>query len=558
MLVLLGVAATLHLVSSGTAPIKSWQHAPQKATCAADDWSSLLNCTQQASTRVGTPTVHAIAIKGRIRAPSDHWTTDSIAVHNNSELVTIFGSGPTVPGLHGRLGGLFRSNFSLPLLTISNNRAPVRVVDMAFEDPQRGTCYEDDRCGWSAGGCAAQVVISGLNASGTGVDSWGPSSGVVFERCAFIRGYDITIEMGGVDGITFTKNLWWHHQTFGMWAGAPGPAGVSASHVKILNNVFWHGQNNAILAPLGNESLVQGNEFIHNHHVSCFNASGGQVALGGSTWLVFRSNLIADGAITDGDPRLKWTGNTTPFATHGFELNDGLTNFSMHNNDIRNNTGWSVIANRSPTQYCAPSVYSGPHGACPGTDCKVCGAFCPTSYGPDANPWPGPVNTSVYFSRNRMCSNVRDDANRAMSYDKSRTLCGNPYACNLSTAPWLVDNGGNCLGGGGGSTCGCTVPLRPRGQISALPAVCVLTHGQTECETTASWWSADTDSSKVHIVAIDEASGSLAPANRLSGALTGANGTVIVRLGEKTMRSVRLQLAMDGWGSLDETFAVVV
>ena len=39
-------------------------------------------------------------------------------------------------------------NFSQSLLTISNNRAPVRVVDMAFEDPQRGTCYQDDRCGW--------------------------------------------------------------------------------------------------------------------------------------------------------------------------------------------------------------------------------------------------------------------------------------------------------------------------------------------------------------------------------------------------------------------------
>ena len=89
------------------------------------------------------------------------------------------------------------------------------MVDLVFEDPQRGTCYEDDRWlvrRWRA----AQVVISGLNASGTGVDSWGPSSGVVFER-VFARGYDVAIEMGGVDGITFTKNRW-HHQMFGRGA----------------------------------------------------------------------------------------------------------------------------------------------------------------------------------------------------------------------------------------------------------------------------------------------------------------------------------------------------
>ena len=66
----------------------------------------------------------------------------------------------------------------------------------------------------------------------------------------------------------------------------------------------------------------------------------------GSTNLEFRSNLMANGAIMDGDPRFKWVGNTTPFSTQGFELNDGLVNMSMHHNDINNNTGWAVIANR--------------------------------------------------------------------------------------------------------------------------------------------------------------------------------------------------------------------
>ena len=554
---LLGAAAALQLSSS----IASDGDSPIQAPCVAGSWTSLLNCTRQATpTAAITPVPHAIAIHGLIHAPPNHWTS-SIVVRNNSQRVTIFGSSSAaLPALHGRRGGLSRSNFSQPLLTISNNRAPVHVVDMAFEDPQRGTCYEDDRCGWYAGGCAAQVVISGLNSSGTGVDAWGPSSGVVFERCVFVRGYDITIQMGGVDGITFTKNLWFHHQTFGMWAGAPGPAGVSASRVNLLNNVWYHGQNNAILAPLGEFSLIQGCEFIHNHHVSCFNASGGQVALGASTSLTVRSNLIANGAIMDGDPRFKWAGNTTPFATHGFELNDGLLNFSMHHNDVRNNTGWSVIANRSPTQYCAPSVYS-PQGGCPGVDCKTCGAFCPSSYLPDANPWPGPSNTSVHYGDNRMCSNVRDNASRPISYHKARTVCGNPYACNLSSAPWLVDEGRNCLGKGGGSECDCAPPLRPRGQISALPGACILTDGESECTTTASWWSVDTESSAVHVLVLNDvagSNGSPVPASVVSGDISGANGTVTVRLGAKTASSVRVQLTMVGWGLLDETYATIV
>ena len=32
------------------------------------------------------------------------------------------------------------------------------------------------------------------------------------------------------------------------------------------------------------------------------------------------------------------------------------------------------------------------------------------------------------------CSNARDGSGEPIAYPPSRTLCGNPYACNLSTA----------------------------------------------------------------------------------------------------------------------------
>lgn len=311
-------------------------------------------------------------------------------------------------------------------------------------------------------------------------------------------------------------------------------------------------------------------------------ASGGQVALGGSTNLIFRSNLINNGNVTTIDPRFQATGGTIrSFQAHGFELNDGLINMSIHHNTINNNTGFSIIANRSPSQYCAPSQWSGPKGGCPGVDCKTCGAFCPSSYGPNAKPWPGPADTSVSYADNLMCGNViNGSTGAAINYDKARLLCGNPYACNLSTAPWLKDKGAGCFGTGGGETCDCNEPLRPRGQISALPATCVpttmaaaaATHshsGNTNtvvtavggCTTVASWVSLDTSPGKVHVVVLNEATGAPASATAYHGDLVGANGTVAVQLGDASqggLASVRLQLWMDDWGLLDESFATVM
>eukprot|EP01045_Picozoa_sp_COSAG04_P028741 COSAG04_NODE_4543_length_2025_cov_1.569574_3_plen_62_part_00 len=51
--------------------------------------------------------------------------------------------------------------------------------------------------------------------------------------------------------------------------------------VRLLNNEWRDGQNPAIMGNFDN-GTIQGNIFHHNHHVSCCNSSGGQVALGGS------------------------------------------------------------------------------------------------------------------------------------------------------------------------------------------------------------------------------------------------------------------------------------
>ena len=152
--------------------------------------------------------------------------------------------------------------------------------------------------------------------------------------------------------------------------------------------------------------------------VSCFNASGGQVALGQSTNLEFRSNVIADGAITDGDPRFRaqWTTDSTPFQTHGFELTDELVNFTITHNDIRNNTGYSIIADRTTsdfTQYW-------------NTTCKAPAghyAFCPGN-------WGYPLNDSVHLQANRLGSvgNTTIGQFGSATSGAGRTLCANPCA----------------------------------------------------------------------------------------------------------------------------------
>ena len=64
------------------------------------------------------------------------------------------------------------------------------------------------------------------------------------------------------------------------------------------------------------------------------------------TWV--RSNLIEDASISDGSPALypAVPGKPRYPTAHGFELNDGLS-LAIFHNDVRNNSGWSIIANRS-------------------------------------------------------------------------------------------------------------------------------------------------------------------------------------------------------------------
>jgi hypothetical protein len=160
--------------------------------CHAASLAELANCTYFASRagrlpgQNGRPTppdpggrARAIAVSGMLEAPPSHWAPlngPQVLLINATAPVLIYGDGSPLsppPTHHGdapldsqheqlvspRLGGIRRANASMALLQIVDCSASVRVLDMQFEEPQRGRCYDPDRCGWSEGsGCAGQVL----------------------------------------------------------------------------------------------------------------------------------------------------------------------------------------------------------------------------------------------------------------------------------------------------------------------------------------------------------------------------------------------------------------
>ena len=191
---------------------------------------------------------------------------------------------------------------------------------------------------------------------------------------------------------------------------------------------------------------------MHNHHIACFNQSGGQLCLippptvDGATTIApmtFASNRIVNGAITGGDAKAgsqDWRG----LSTQAFEINAGIQLRLLYN-DAYNNSGWSVAANQAK--------------------------------------WPG--NSSVVLAANRMCS-------RSPMQPPKTTIIGS------NKSEWLhVQGKHNCEGvaNAAGGLCGstnCRQPPRPRGRLTAVEDV---TEGvgdvDGKSQVKVHWWVAD-------------------------------------------------------------------
>jgi len=330
--------------------------------------------------------------------------------------------------------GLYRANYSQPLLSISGSER-LYVHGLTFEDALWPSCFP-------------RLAPPRPNKPMISVTS---AAAVVFANCTFLRGFNIGVAISASHHIAFSHNTWLESQTFGVWVN---DVGKYSSHVHFFGNKFLHGRNNAFIGTLSNSSF-QGNDFVHNHHVACFNQSGGQLDInqktGPNTNLAIAANRVVDGSITGGDSGQDWH----RLSTQAFEIHNGIHVFLLHN-DAYNNSGWST----------KPNPKNWPNGANITLEanrmCSRCGharglthTVCTGKENPSPPDGLVPAGTKPV----------------AKPKDKSGPPAG---WCNATDEPWVHRVGEQdrqCEANSNGhGICGdshCNAPVRPRGWLQA-------------------------------------------------------------------------------------------
>ena len=319
--------------------------------------------------------------------------------------------------------GLYRANYSQPLLSISGTQRLV-IQDVTFEDALWPSCFPRLA---PPGPWQPMIKIEG-------------AAMVVFKNCTFLRGFNIGVSVSTSSNIVFSHNTWLESQRFGVWAD-PDAMGQYSRHVHFFGNQFLHGRNNAFIGTLSDSSF-QGNDFVHNHHIACFNQSGGQLDIiqtpGPNSNLTIAANRVVNGSITGGDSGQDWH----KLSTYAFEINSGIHVFLLHN-DAYNHSGWSIFPNR--------------------------------------NNWPGGAN--VTLEANRMCSRCLCGPlfPSLCVPNATHTVCVGrvhpstqghaPNWCNETDEPWVHRRARQCEANSNKrGVCGdadCGAPVRPRGELRA-------------------------------------------------------------------------------------------
>ena len=199
-------------------------------------------------------------------------------------------------------GRLYRANYSSPLVAINQNRGDVAIASLTLEDAPWPSCFPR-----LAPSYATQAMV---NVHG--------AAGVTFRNVTFLRGFKIAVSLVQSQRIVFSDNLWLESNTFGVWAD-PDQLAAYSRDVHFFGNRFLRGQNNAFIGTLS-RSIFQGNDFVHNHHIACFNQSGGQLDLlqsaGPNQALTLAANRVVDGSITGGDGGQDWRRLSTYLFRH--------------------------------------------------------------------------------------------------------------------------------------------------------------------------------------------------------------------------------------------------
>ena len=353
------------------------------------------------------------------------------------------------------------------------------------------------------------------------------AAAVVFTNCTFLRGFNIGVAISTSHHIVFSRNTWLESQRFGVWAKAS--VANYSRHVHFFSNQFVRGRNNAFIGTLSDSSF-QGNDFVHNHHIACFNASGGQLDIiqppGPNRNLTIAANRVVNGSITGGDSGQDWR----KLSTYAFEMNSGIHAFLLHN-DAHNHSGWSIY--------------------------------------PNSKDWPG--GADVTLEANRMCSRCLCGPlfPSLCVPGRTHTVCTGkdhpdpqggyvPGWCNTTEEPWVFRVGeqqreceANINEHGICGDANCAAPVRPRGMLrttaTAAAAAGVL----------VSWSVADVDPASVRVVrhfALSEVPQPVAvPA--VQRGKSGKGSETLLGVPSAADGGELLALWADGYGVLDVTLA---
>lgn len=238
-------------------------------------------------------------------------------------------------------GTINRTSFAAAALTIANSIG-VTLRGISFTDDQGSVCNPID----FLGACTSQLLL--VN-----------SSPVVLDGLHFTgaRSNAITTSYSIAPDVTIHNSVFANVGAFGLWSYNT----ASGGRFRITDNTFTNGGSSAIALAVasaeGTPSVISGNLFSHNHHVSLYNLCGAganEPCGGGQLYIYTRggmpatSNVVITGNAFEDGYIENCVDSACFFGVPGIELDQyGLSRISETENVYRRSSA-GVLVNLQP------------------------------------------------------------------------------------------------------------------------------------------------------------------------------------------------------------------
>jgi hypothetical protein len=276
-------------------------NSPGGNTCSVDRLSSLRECTDL----VRRGMRDAIQITSTLLCSGPD--TCLIDLTGVNRPITVFGA----------TGAGFRrsDSYSYPIIDMSRGSG-ITVANLVFDEG----ATECDQC------------VSTIRVFDT--------ANITIDGVTILHSKRMGIEFRRSTNLTIRNSAIQDAGVFGIWTGS-----FDSANILIENNNFQDVRSNAIFLTYVNAGVIRQNTLTHNHRLAIFSSCGGpcpggQLYLGLATNIRVENNLIKDGVVeVAGIPGQAW----------GIEIDPGLRDVTISNNEIANNKGAGIGANPSAT-----------------------------------------------------------------------------------------------------------------------------------------------------------------------------------------------------------------